>query len=78
MKPGDLVRLPEASFHDEFTVGSLDTGGFGGFTTPDGSLAVIVRIVESERNPGEEIYHVMISDGRIGWVYPEDCEALDD
>ena len=77
MKPGDLVRLHETSFHDAFTVGSLDMDSFGGFTTPNGSLAVIVKIIEKEGQPDETTYHVMLPDGRIGWVYPEDCEAVD-
>lgn len=82
MKPGEIVRLRESyttssDYPDEFIVGSLDMSS-PGFPVPCGTVAVIVKIVEPEGRPEETILHVMVPDGRIGWVYPEDCEAIDE
>ena len=80
MKPGDLVMLREfydspLSYLDEFVVGSLDMNS-PGFPVPVGTVAVIVKIVESEDRRDGLTFHVMVPDGRVGWVYPEDCEAI--
>ena len=85
MKPGDIVRMREvyttapgcSNYPEEFIVGSLDMHSHG-FPVPVGTVGVVVKIVEIEDQPDETTLHVMMPDGRIGWIYPGDCEALDD
>jgi hypothetical protein len=82
MRPGDLVMLREfynspSSYPDEFVVGSLDMNS-PGFPVPVGTVAVIVKIVESEDRRDGLTFHVMVPDGRIGWAYLEDCEVVNE
>ena len=85
MKTGDIVRMREvyttapgySNYPEEFIVGSLDMNS-PGFSIPARSVGIVVKIVEIEGQPDETTLHVMAPDGRIGWIYPEDCEVLDD
>lgn len=76
MKAGDLVRLSEDHGSPTFALGNLDQHSVG-IMVPDGSLAVILKVVESDEDHNEKTFHVMVG-GFVGWVYPEDCEAVDD
>lgn len=80
MKPGDLVRLREtyrtsSAYPDEFIIGNLDMSSYG-FPIPQGSVCIVVRVIDHESHPDDVKLHVMVPDGRVGWVYPEDCEVI--
>lgn len=85
MKPGDIVRLREvyttapgvSNYPEEFIVGSLDMNS-PGFPVPAGTVGFVVKVIETKDLPEETTLHVMVPDGRIGWVYPEDCEVIDE
>ena len=78
MKPGDLVRMRDVDTGaDEFIVGSLDMNS-PGFYVPAFSVGIVVKIVVPAGNPDETILHVLVSGGRIGWIYTEDCEVFDE
>ena len=71
MKPGDLVRVTE-DFNSEFTVGNMNMNA-GGFKVPAGSIALVLEI---EVNHDQHV-HVLV-DGKLGWIYPEDGEVIDE
>ena len=85
LKPGDLVRLSEGiPGRTWFTVGAYDgahdfkiSASGGGFTVPDGSVALVLRIEACPKFPAPEDHrvHVLVN-GRAGWVYPEDGEVI--
>lgn len=85
MKPGDLVRMREvrttasgvSNYLEEFIVGNLDMNSRG-FPIPTGSVGVVIKVVEPTGRPDEVTIHVMVPDGRVGWIYPEDCEVIDE
>jgi hypothetical protein len=85
LKPGDLVRMREvyttasgiSNHSEEFFVGSLGMTS-PGFPIPAFSVGVVVKVVKLEDHPDETVFHVMVPDGRVGWIYPEDCEAIDE
>jgi hypothetical protein len=66
----DISNYPE-----EFIVGNLDSNSRG-FPVPTGSIGIVIKVVEPKGHPDEMMIHVMVPDGRIGWVYPEDCETF--
>jgi len=77
MKPGDLVRLQELAA-DNFVVGNMNKNA-GGFRVPNGSIALVLKI---EMNPTHEVpedYHAhILVDGKLGWIYPEDGEVINE
>ena len=83
MKPGDIVMMREvrttapgvSNYPEEFIVGSLDMKSRG-FAVPTGSVGVVVKVFEPPGRPDETMIHVIVPDGRIGWIYPEDCEVI--
>ena len=88
MKPGDLVRLSEGiPGRTWFTVGAYNgahdfkiSASCGGFTVPDGSVALVLRIEADPKFPAPcgEVHHRVhvLVNGRAGWVYPEDGEVI--
>lgn len=75
MKVGDLVRLYEAGTRDlDFSVGNVDRT-MPGWSVPPGSIAMITRITQSLGDG--LVFDVMVA-GQVGWVYEEDCEAIDE
>ena len=75
MKMGDLVRLYEPANRDsDFSVGNIDRN-LPGWTVPPGSVAMITGITQSR---GDGVMFDVVVDGKVGWVYEEDCEAIDD
>ncbi len=78
MKPGDLVRVrePNKSYsRDDFSVGNIDMMS-PGFSVPPGIICIVIKVDASGVDLEETFVHVMVPDGRVGWVYPEDCEVL--
>ena len=71
MKPGDLVRVTE-DFNGEFTVGNMNMNA-SGFKVPAGSIALVLEI---EVNDDQHV-HVLV-DGKLGWIYPEDVDVVDE
>ncbi len=71
MKPGDLVRITE-DFNGEFTVGNMNMNA-SGFKVPAGSIALVLEI---EVNYDQHV-HILV-DGKLGWIYPEDVDVVDE
>ncbi len=75
MKPGDLVRLYEPNRGDVyFTVGNVDRNQ-SGWAVPPGTIAVVTNVIPDK---GDGVtYHILV-DGKLGWVYEEDCEVVNE
>jgi len=73
MRVGDLVRLSDDQ-GDLFTVGSVDMRTFGWFV-PQGKIALVVKIIPDR---GDGITCHVLVDGKIGWIYEEDCKAVNE
>jgi len=71
MKPGDLVRVSDDG-GGEFTVGNLNMT-IEPFTVPAGSIALVLEI---EVNDDQHV-HILV-DGKLGWIYPEDGEVINE
>jgi hypothetical protein len=71
MKPGDLVRITE-DFNGQFTVGNMNMNA-SGFKVPAGSIALVLEI---EVNYDQHV-HILV-DGKLGWIYPEDGEVINE
>jgi len=71
MRPGDLVRVTE-DFNGEFTVGNMNMNA-SGFKVPAGSIALVLEI---EVNYDQHV-HILV-DGKLGWIYPEDVDVVDE
>jgi len=71
MKPGDLVRVTE-DFNGEFAVGNMNMNA-SGFKVPAGSIALVLEI---EVNYDQHV-HILV-DGKLGWIYPEDVDVVDE
>ena len=77
MKPGDLVRVTE-DFGGEFTVGNMNKNA-GGFKVPAGSIALVLEIEMNPTHNDPDDYHAhILVDGKLGWIYPEDGEVIDE
>jgi len=74
MKPGDLVRLYETTDIETYTVGSLDRD-LPGWDIPGGTIALVTKVIP-DRGDGVTCY--VLVDGKMGWVYEEDCEVIDE
>ena len=75
MHPGDLVRLYEAGRRDiDYIVGSF-LSGVGGWAVPCGTLAVIIGAIP---DLGHGLKYRVLVDGKMGWVYKDDCELVDE
>jgi hypothetical protein len=77
MQPGDLVRLYDAHSDEKgegFTVGNLDSSMMG-WLVPQGTIAIVIKIVP-DRGDGVTC-HVLV-DGKMGWLYEEECVIIDD
>lgn len=75
MKPGDLVMLDTA---DNFAVGNMNKNA-GGFKVPAGSIALVLKIEMNPSHNDPDDYHAYILvNGKLGWIYPEDGEVLDE
>lgn len=72
MKRGDLVRITDAVGAGVFTVGNMNMNA-SGFKVPAGSIALVL---ESEINSDQHV-HILV-DGKLGWIYPEDGEVIDE
>jgi len=74
VKPGDLVRLYEPNNSNiDFSIGNLDRG-LGGWSVPPGTIAIVTEIIPDHGDG--TTYHVLV-DGKMGWVYEEDCEMIE-
>jgi hypothetical protein len=77
MKAGDLVRI-SGDFGDEFTVGNMNKNA-GGFKVPNGSIALVLEIEMNPAHNDPDDYHAhILVDGKMGWIYPEDGEVIDE
>jgi len=75
MKPGDLVRLYEPNHGGEyFTVGNVNRD-LSGWAVPQGTVALVTKVIP-DRGDGVTCY--ILVDGKMGWVYEEDCEVIDE
>jgi hypothetical protein len=75
MKPGDLVMLDTA---DNFAVGNMNKNA-SGFKVPAGSIALVLKIEmnPSHNDPDDYHAHILVN-GKLGWIYPEDGEAINE
>lgn len=74
MRPGDLVRLYEPTSRSiDFAIGNLNPD-LGGWSVPPGTIAIVTKIIP-DRGDGTTC-HVLV-DGKMGWVYEEDCEMIE-
>ena len=75
MKPGDLVMLDTA---DNFVVGNMNKNA-GGFKVPAGSIALVLKIEmnPSHNDPNDYHAHILVN-GKLGWIYPEDGEEINE
>ena len=75
MKPGDLVMLDTS---DNFVVGNMNKNA-GGFKVPAGSIALVLKIEmnPSHNDPDDYHAHILVN-GKLGWVYPEDGEVINE
>jgi hypothetical protein len=70
MQPGDLVKLVSVYGGSYHTVIVLHDAGWNA-TLPEGTVAVFLGCFGSdEGNP------YILVEGRVGWVWPEELEAL--
>ena len=75
MKPGDLVRLRDyRSEVEDVTVGNLDMNQRG-WVVPNGTIALVTKIITGRGDAAN--YHILV-DGKVGWIYEEDCEVIDE
>ena len=75
MKPGDLVRLCDyRPGVEDVTVGNLDVNQRG-WVVPNGTIALVTKVI-TDRG-GAANYHILI-DGKVGWIYEEDCEVVNE
>ena len=75
MKPGDLVMLDTAV---NFVVGNMNKNA-GGFKVPAGSIALVLKIEmnPSHNDPNDYHAHILVN-GKLGWIYPEDGEVINE
>ena len=75
MKPGDLVMLDTS---DNFVVGNMNKNA-GGFKVPAGSIALVLKIEmnPSHNDPDDYHAHILVN-GKLGWIYPEDGEVINE
>ena len=77
MKPGDLVKVSDDG-GDEFTVGNMNKNA-GGFKVPTGSIALVLEIEMNPAHNDPDDYHAhILVDGKLGWIYPEDGEVINE
>ena len=78
MKPGDLVRLRADGYGGTLTVVYIKKKA-GVFKVPAGSIALVLKSESGTRHSGPEDHHVhILVDGKMGWIYPEDCEVINE
>jgi hypothetical protein len=53
--------------------------GVGGFRVPNGSIALVLKIEMNPAHNDIDDYHAhILVDGKLGWIYPEDGEAINE
>jgi len=70
MQPGDLVKLRAVYSGRDRTV-TVFRRPHGSTTLPEGTGAVFLGCFGSEEGS-----HCILVEGRVGWVWPEELEAL--
>jgi hypothetical protein len=78
MKPGDLIRLRADGYGGTLTVWYIKKNA-GGFKVPAGSIALVLKIEMNPSHNDPDDHHVnILVDGKLGWIYPEDCEVINE